>query len=66
MMEAVEIFRDFLRASPPARAAYAAMKRAAVLRRQDGGLAYAEAKSDLILDLVGRAGRWAAARRWRS
>ena len=60
------LFRDFLRASPPARDAYAAMKRAAALRWQDDGLAYTEAKSDLILDLLDQAGRWAAAGRWRS
>jgi hypothetical protein len=30
----------------------------------DGPLAYTEAKSDLILDLVDQAGRWAADRHW--
>ena len=31
---------------------------------RDGPLAYTEAKSDLILDLVDQAGRWAADRHW--
>jgi GrpB-like predicted nucleotidyltransferase (UPF0157 family) len=60
------LFRDFLRASPPACDVYAAMKREAAVRWRDDPLAYTEAKSDLILDLLGQAERWAAARGWRS
>jgi GrpB-like predicted nucleotidyltransferase (UPF0157 family) len=59
------LFRDYLRADPAARDAYAAMKREAALRWQDDRLAYTEAKSDLILDLLGQAERWAAGRSWR-
>jgi GrpB-like predicted nucleotidyltransferase (UPF0157 family) len=58
------LFRDYLRANPPACDAYAAMKREAAVRWQDDGLAYTEAKSDLILDLLDQAERWAADRHW--
>jgi len=56
------LFRDYLRASPPARRAYAAMKREAAAVWYDDSLAYTEAKSDLILDLLDRAEQWAAGR----
>jgi GrpB-like predicted nucleotidyltransferase (UPF0157 family) len=58
------LFRDYLRSSPPACDAYAAMKREAAARWPDDGLAYTEAKSDLILDLLDQAEAWAAARHW--
>jgi GrpB-like predicted nucleotidyltransferase (UPF0157 family) len=51
------LFRDYLRANPPARDAYAAMKREAAVLWQDDRLAYTEAKSYLILDLLDRAER---------
>ena len=58
------LFRDYLRANPAACDAYAAMKREAALLWRDDSLAYTEAKSDLILDLLDRAERWAAGRHW--
>ena len=58
------LFRDYLRANPPACAAYTAMKREAAALWRDDSLAYTEAKNDLILDLLGEAERWAADRRW--
>jgi len=58
------LFRDYLRANPPACDAYAAMKREAAARWRDDRLAYTEAKSDLILDLLDQAERWAAGRHW--
>jgi GrpB-like predicted nucleotidyltransferase (UPF0157 family) len=58
------LFRDYLRANPPACDAYAAMKREAAALRRDDALAYTEAKNDLILDLLGQAERWAADSHW--
>jgi hypothetical protein len=40
------------------------MKREAAVLWPDDMLAYTEAKSDLILDLLDQAGRWAADRHW--
>jgi GrpB-like predicted nucleotidyltransferase (UPF0157 family) len=54
------LFRDYLRANPPACDAYAAMKREAAALWRDDSLAYTEAKNDLILDLLAQAERWAA------
>jgi GrpB-like predicted nucleotidyltransferase (UPF0157 family) len=58
------LFRDYLRANPPACDGYAAMKREAAVLWPDDSLAYTEAKSALILDLLDQAERWAAARHW--
>jgi GrpB-like predicted nucleotidyltransferase (UPF0157 family) len=58
------VFRDYLRANPPACDAYAAMKREAAALWRDDSLAYTEAKNDLILDLLGQAERWAADHHW--
>ena len=53
------LFRDFLRASGPARSAYAAAKEAAAKRWRDDRIAYTEAKTEVILGIL-EAGRvWA-------
>jgi GrpB-like predicted nucleotidyltransferase (UPF0157 family) len=54
------LFRDYLRAHPAAREAYAAMKMEAAERYRDDRLAYNEAKSGHILDALKAAERWAA------
>jgi GrpB-like predicted nucleotidyltransferase (UPF0157 family) len=58
------LFRDFLRVSPPARDAYAAMKRQAAVLWRDDRMGYTEAKNDVILDLLGQAERWAEVENW--
>lgn len=49
---------------PQARAAYAAMKRAAAARWSDDGIAYTEAKTALILDTLDAAEAWAQSVGW--
>jgi GrpB-like predicted nucleotidyltransferase (UPF0157 family) len=59
------LFRDFLRADPETRDAYAALKRSVALRHSDDAIAYTEAKTGFILDALERAERWAQATGWR-
>lgn len=59
------LFRDYLRADPTARDAYAAMKVGAARRHRDDRSAYNEAKSVHILDALEAAERWAAATGWK-
>jgi GrpB-like predicted nucleotidyltransferase (UPF0157 family) len=54
------LFRDYLRAHPDARDAYAAVKRRAAATWADDGFAYTDAKSEVILALLEDAERWAA------
>lgn len=58
------LFRDHLRAHADARRRYAAAKRAAVARWGNDRIAYGEAKSDVILDQLAAAERWAAHTGW--
>jgi GrpB-like predicted nucleotidyltransferase (UPF0157 family) len=58
------LFRDFLRADPATREAYAAMKREMATRYRDDRIAYNEAKTNFILDAMERAERWATRTRW--
>jgi GrpB-like predicted nucleotidyltransferase (UPF0157 family) len=55
------LFRDYLRAHPAARDAYAAVKRKAAKRYRDDRIAYNEAKTGHILDALEAAERWAVA-----
>jgi len=55
------LFRDYLRAHPEARDAYAAAKREAARLWSDDRIAYTEAKTDVILDTLEAAEAWAAA-----
>jgi GrpB-like predicted nucleotidyltransferase (UPF0157 family) len=59
------LFRDFLRATPAAADAYGRLKIEAALRFRDDRIAYNEAKSALILDLMAEAEHWAASVVWR-
>lgn len=56
------LFRDYLRAHPDARDAYAAAKRQAAAMWADDGIAYIDAKTDVILTLLDAAERWSSAR----
>lgn len=56
------LFRDYLRATPHACQAYAAVKREAAARWADDRLAYTDAKSGVILRLMEDARRWARAK----
>ncbi len=58
------LFRDYLRASPGAREAYAAAKREAAGLWADQAAAYTEAKSEVVLGILGRAEAWAGAAGW--
>jgi GrpB-like predicted nucleotidyltransferase (UPF0157 family) len=58
------LFRDYLRSSGEARDAYAAAKREAATVWVDQRAAYTEAKSDVILDILGQAEAWATATGW--
>ena len=59
------LFRDYLRASPAAASAYASAKQAAADEYRDDRIAYNEAKSGVILDLLVDAEAWAARTGWR-
>ncbi len=59
------LFRDYLRASAAARRSYARIKREAAARWRDDRVAYTEAKTAVILDLMGAAERWAKRTGWR-
>lgn len=58
------LFRDYLRAHPAARNAYAELKRELSERYSDDRLAYTDAKSAFILDALDDAGAWAAFVGW--
>jgi cytochrome P450/GrpB-like predicted nucleotidyltransferase (UPF0157 family) len=60
------LFRDYLRAHPAARDAYAAVKREAARLWRDDRWGYTEAKAGLILDLLEQAERWASGTGWLS
>jgi len=55
------LFRDYLRAHPVACRQYAEAKRANARRWSDDGWAYTEAKTGVILDILGQAEDWAVA-----
>ena len=59
------LFRDYLRAHPGARDAYAAAKREAARVWHDDRVAYTDAKTDVILDILAAAETWAAETGWR-
>lgn len=59
------LFRDYLRASPAACEAYAEAKREASRVWMDDLWAYTDAKSEVILNIMEDAGRWAAETKWR-
>jgi GrpB-like predicted nucleotidyltransferase (UPF0157 family) len=52
------LFRDYLRAHPLARDAYATAKRRAAATWADDGFAYTDAKADIILAILDAAARW--------
>lgn len=56
------LFRDYLRADPAARAAYTVAKVEIAARWRDDRIAYADAKTDVIEELLARAETWARAR----
>jgi len=58
------LFRDYLRASPAARDAYAQAKRLAADRWKDDRIAYTDAKGAQILDLMAAAEDWARRTGW--
>lgn len=59
------LFRDYLRSSEDARDAYLAMKLEAAERWRDDRVAYADAKTEVIGELMDRAEVWAADTQWR-
>jgi GrpB-like predicted nucleotidyltransferase (UPF0157 family) len=59
------LFRDYLRAHPEARAAYARLKREFAERYRDDRLAYNEGKTGFILDVLDEARAWADRTGWR-
>jgi GrpB-like predicted nucleotidyltransferase (UPF0157 family) len=59
------LFRDYLRANPAAREVYAKVKQEASVIWSDDGWAYTDAKSDVILDALQEAERWASRTGWR-
>ncbi len=59
------LFRDYLRTHAAAREAYAEAKRSAVQVWADDRWGYTEAKSDVILDILDAAERWAVGAGWR-
>jgi GrpB-like predicted nucleotidyltransferase (UPF0157 family) len=58
------LFRDYLRANPDERDAYAAMKREAARTWKDDRIGYTYAKGGFILERQERANVWASARSW--
>jgi GrpB-like predicted nucleotidyltransferase (UPF0157 family) len=59
------LFRDFLRRDRDARDAYAAAKRDAAIVWRDDRIAYTEAKTEVILDILESAEQWAQRSDWR-
>lgn len=58
------LFRDYLRAEPAVRKAYASLKRELALRYRDDRIAYTEGKNGFILDAVADASIWATRTGW--
>jgi GrpB-like predicted nucleotidyltransferase (UPF0157 family) len=58
------LFRDYLRAHPDARRAYATVKMEAAERWRDDRIAYTEAKGAVIRSLIAQADQWAATSGW--
>jgi GrpB-like predicted nucleotidyltransferase (UPF0157 family) len=58
------LFRDYLRADPPTRAAYGDLKRSLAGRYRDDRVAYSEAKTVFILDALERAEAWSRRTGW--
>ena len=58
------LFRDYLLEHPAARDEYAAVKRIAAERWRDDRIAYTEAKTDLVLDVLESAEAWAQSSGW--
>jgi GrpB-like predicted nucleotidyltransferase (UPF0157 family) len=58
------LFRDYLRSHPDARHAYAQVKWEAAAVWSDDRIAYTEAKTGVILDLLDTAQAWASANFW--
>jgi len=58
------LFRDYLRAHPAARDAYAELKRELAQRYPNDRLAYTDAKSVFILDTLAAATAWAGSVGW--
>jgi GrpB-like predicted nucleotidyltransferase (UPF0157 family) len=58
------LFRDYLRATPAARQVYAEVKQEASRVWIDDGWAYTDAKSEVIMDTLRDAERWASATNW--
>jgi GrpB-like predicted nucleotidyltransferase (UPF0157 family) len=58
------LFRDYLRAHPQARDTYAIAKRQAAATWSDDGIAYTDAKSDIVLSLLDDAEQWSASIAW--
>ena len=58
------LFRDYLRSHPDARDAYARVKREAAQVWSDDRIAYTEAKTGVILDLLADAETWARVNSW--
>ena len=59
------LFRDYLRDSPGSRDEYQATKLAAAQRWRDDRVAYADAKTEVIVRLMQDAEAWASQRGWR-
>lgn len=64
--QAALLFRDYLRASPPAAARYEAVKVDLARRRWPTIDHYADAKSDIVWALLREADRWAQTMAWQS
>ncbi len=58
------LFRDYLRVNPAACRRYAEAKRANVRRWSDDGWAYTEAKTGVVLDILGEAADWVRTTGW--
>jgi GrpB-like predicted nucleotidyltransferase (UPF0157 family) len=58
------LFRDYLRSHAGARDAYARVKWEAAQVWSDDRIAYTEAKTGVILDLLGAAETWATTNSW--
>ena len=60
------LFRDYLRSHPAGRDAYAKAKSEAAAVWTDDRIAYTEAKTGVILDLLDAAETWASENSWTS
>lgn len=58
------LFRDYLRAHPDTRDAYGSLKLVLASRYRDDRLAYTDAKTDFILNILDEARTWARNTRW--